>query len=171
MVAEHYQSTTADGVAAICQDWFDEPCPLRVAGMVAENAQAKRPYFSETTLGGIIVWLKSRLMERGVLRAMAVELGLHDGTPRLPEIPTNANEEERERIYREWKESMVAKFAPINLDFSRSNLAASPLMLSPIDRVANRVAHFEDDRPCPYCRKYFRNGAALRLHVIDFHSP
>lgn len=53
----------------------------------------------------------------------------------------------------------------------RSVPVRSPLAtLSPIDRVAAKLVHFPDHTGCPYCKKWFRNGIALRLHVAEFHG-
>lgn len=49
----------------------------------------------------------------------------------------------------------------------RDHMRPSP---EPIDRVALRLTHFEQYKACPYCKRNFRNNAALRLHVIESHG-
>ncbi len=174
MVREHAMSEMPSGVAAICADWFDEFCPAGDAVAVAEMAAVAQPYFNETVIGGALIWLKSRLLERGVLRALARELNKPDGgdyryfesegqeAMRLP--PRELTPEELQQQI--WKMKWAA---PAHLGYASSQISKSPLVLRAINRTADRVCHFENDTPCPYCRRRFRNGAALRLHVIDFH--
>jgi hypothetical protein len=39
----------------------------------------------------------------------------------------------------------------------------------PINRVARRIAG-DGGKPCPYCRRYYRNPAALSLHLAESHE-
>jgi hypothetical protein len=40
---------------------------------------------------------------------------------------------------------------------------------SPIDQVARKIAG-NGDKPCPYCKRYFRNPAAMVLHIKEVHQ-
>ena len=61
------------------------------------------------------------------------------------------------------------KEATLHLTVRRSPLSRVSLSDSePIDRVARRVSG-EGGKPCPYCRKYFRNPAAMVLHLKESH--
>lgn len=169
MATEHLLAMMPNGVIELCREWFDEDCPSDLAFQVAETATAtfeRRSSFNClslncSTIGGAIVWLKSRLRERGVLRALADAIGVHDGTPAdvPPPAPMTPAEWKafQDRIDRQCK------------GYVRSRISRSQLLLSPINAAAERVIHFEDSQHCPYCRRWHRNGAALRLHVIERH--
>ena len=173
MAREHFQAMMPSGVIELCEYWFDEPCPVDDAAAVAAKAAGTDRLNTVCcldldcpTIGGAIVWLKSRLLERGVLRALARELNLHDDTPRACPMPATREATPEELQQMIWKMKWAA---PAHLGHTRSRLSSSPLVLRAINRTADRVCHFENDTPCPYCKRRFRNGAALRLHVIDFH--
>ena len=156
------QAIMPSGVVELCRYWFDEDCPVDKASEIAGVAIGESNPFKDCCMApdgeGLIVWVKSRLMERNVLRALARELNKPDGSPlRIPEIPDHPTEEQR------WR-------APRSLGFVRSRISRSPLVIQPINSVADRVLHFDDHQNCPYCRAWFRNGAALRLHVIERHG-
>lgn len=181
MAAEHILAVMPSGVAAICQERFDEFCPAGDAIDVAEKAAAyllpqiirdqSQAFCCLETGEGVMIWLKSRLRERGVLRALAPERFTADGllSPGTPESLAAAcnfgwNDETR------FNQISAQPYIP-KLGYARSRISRSILSnLSPIDRVASRVAHFEDRTPCPYCRRWHRNGNALRLHVIENHG-
>ena len=163
MAIDSMHADTPMGVAQVCREWFDEDCPPEEAILIATmSGKWIRPSHGEATS----VWIKSRLLERRVLRAWAVPLGVHDGTPPDYEMPKpkDMTPEERKRFMQR-----LLWGGPPHLGYARSRLAFSPLMIRPVNSVADRVAHFDDNRGCPYCRKWYRNGAALRLHVIDAH--
>lgn len=179
MAREHYLSMMPSGVVELCRYWCDEDCPADAAIDIAEQAAGNKRWNNPIccmdidcpTIGGALVWLKSRLIEAGVLRALAVELHRGDGTgglfvPEMPERPMFKTASPEEKAA--WNAKWGWKAAP-NLGYSRSGLHRSPLHIQPINSVADRVAHFEGREHCPYCRRWFRNGAALRLHVIENH--
>ncbi len=189
MTREHIMAAMPSGVAEICRDRFDEFCPASDAVAVAEDAAEnllpqigpEGPYGvrgSLETSEGAAYWVKWRLIQRGVLRALARELAMHDGTPRIACTPEELYDERRRR-YQEMTPAEIEQHqrmltamkwkAPAHLGHTRSRLSQSPLVLRAINATANRVAHFENDQPCPYCNRRYRNGNALRLHVIDSH--
>ena len=149
------------GVATVCLEWFDEDCPADDALVIAALPGRQRPH-NEAAL----VWIKSRLLERGVLRGWAVARGIHDGTP--PDYETPKPLEMTPEQLKKFKQKLLWG-GPPHLGYARSAISRSPLMITPINAVADRVTHFDDQRPCPYCNRWFRNGGALRLHVIDNH--
>lgn len=180
MAREHFMSMMPTGVVELCRYWCDEDCPADAAIDVAEQASGYKYGTGAIccmdidcpTIGGALVWLKSRLIERGVLRALAVELQRGDGTggPFVPERPEphEWNKASPAEL-RAWREKWGWKADDRKLGYQRSGLHRSPLHIQPVNSVADRVVHFEGREHCPYCRKWFRNGAALRLHVIDNH--
>ena len=152
------------GIASVCGEWFDEECPPEVAIQVATDQGRKRPSNGSSKSSDLtIIWIKSRLREHNLFRGMAVELGVKDGTPSIL-LPAGNGDGGTEDLA-----AAVETWNRWNSGYARSRISRSPLMIRPIDRVADQVAHFEDHRGCPYCRKWYRNGAALRLHVIDAH--
>ena len=154
MALDTMLTISPSGIASVCGEWFDEECPPEVAIHVATDDSRKRPTGAELT----VVWIKTRLRELNVFRGTAVDRCWVESAPTPEQIAVEA----LGRIGDRWT-------APQRLGYARSRVSSSPLLISPINRVADRVAHFDDHRGCPYCRKWYRNGAALRLHVIEAH--
>ena len=109
---------------------------------------------------GHVIWLSSRLAEMGCFNRehrdpdeihFAVELHFWswEGSP--------------------WATTDSASFVPDWPVTTRRSPLSRLCDSSAIDRVARRIAG-DGDKPCPYCRRYFRNPAALVLHLRESHS-
>jgi hypothetical protein len=110
---------------------------------------------------GVVSYVKNRLHEFGLLPKCSGrdEKGFFViGRFHFFRIDENA---------REWDDKDFAK------ESSRAGIKRSPLSrladASPMDAVARRIAG-NGDRPCPYCKRYFRNPAAMVLHIKERHS-
>lgn len=75
-----------------------------------------------------------------------------------------------------WDEKRYGPFknaAELTFESAKETVARSPLSrlvdAAPINRVARKII-LSGDHHCPYCRRYYRNPAALALHVKDFHG-
>lgn len=168
MAIEHLMSISPMGVAALCRDWFDEELDAEVAIAVAERGfswYCQDGYYDvfHPTIANSIVWIKNRILEH--------HRALWKGPPTEPKLLEEIKYEQQLEERDEVREQIAnGTFEPPALPkWTRSRISETYKMIYPIDSVANRVAHYEGQRSCPYCNRWYRNGAALRLHVIDNH--
>lgn len=176
MAREQVMLRSADGVAALVCDWYDFTIEQFQAEKVASAAVADEVGLWQHhtgcldagcwTMGGTLIWLKSRLSDFGFMpKPGGVDAPFYYLPPKLPDQTREqweAKVKEAERLHLERMEKE---------HYARSRISRSVLStIEPIDRVASRLVHLEGREHCPYCRKFFRNNAALRLHVVESHG-
>jgi hypothetical protein len=137
---------------------------------LAEMLHEKRMTYGEDTWGclhrggsGVWCWLKSRMLEYQMLQECG---GTSERTDRLVvELHFPPWDDD---LYGPW-----SKYEPITITQIQPNFSRSPLSrlkdASPINKVARKIIQ-NNDHNCLYCNRYFRNPAALALHVKDFHG-
>lgn len=144
---------SVEGFIAYCADRFDADLDERHAVKILKELPAIR---------NPLCWIMNRLRDLKVWHC-----GRHDDDGYIVTALFH---------FWPWDESLAGQSQPktwemLCLDVPR--LSRSPLSrfqsFSPIDRVARRIAG-DGDKPCPYCNQYFRNGAALKLHLEERHS-
>lgn len=166
---------TMDGVSFLAEFWFGVRLDMhdqeKIADRAVESHVGTRPTsgaegcldVSCGTVGGAVVWLKNRLLEYGLLRAGLkgwADTYVAWNELHMPQFEIDLPPRDSAEWFRIGKSG-----------YARSGICRSPLArLEPIDRVAERLTRFGDSQSCPYCRRYFRNGSALRLHVVESHG-
>lgn len=112
---------------------------------------------------GVWCWLKSRMLEFGMLDDVG---GQSEEDERLV-VPLHFYPWDNEK-YGPWNCSRELIVEAIAASTARSPLSRLSEAV-PINKVARRVIQ-NNDHNCPYCKRYFRNPAALSLHIRDFHG-
>lgn len=164
MISDQISLLTPSGVTTLAAWWFGVALSQEHAETIASKFHDITGHGcgclddSTDTSVGPVIWLKSRCYELGYLK--------HDGAG-TPEI----------RVFCLLHFEPCEPDADISPDFkaepnyARSSISRSPLArIEPIDRVAARLVHLRDDSECPYCKRRYRNGAALRLHAVESHG-
>lgn len=161
MAIEHLMSTSPCGVIELSREWFDAEPEADVACEVAQAAAEQYSVgdLSHPTISSAIVWIKSRLHERRVFWQKTEQAVLFD-----IELWLRQEDERRAEIM-----ASASELPPMELGWARSQYVSCQLLIQPINGTAAKVIEFADSSHCPYCRKYFRNRAAQKLHVIDHH--
>lgn len=108
-------------------------------------------------------WLKNRMAEFDMLGEC--------GGESMPDVRITC-----ELHFPSWDEERYGPFLnekELSFESLESTVARSPLSrlvdASPINSVARKIIQ-RGEQDCPYCKRYFRNPAALSLHVKDFHG-
>lgn len=163
MTVEHVRMMTTDGVHSLAKEWFGVDVEMDVADEIAtrfnsilEEWEPSHNCLSPSAIStGALIWLKSRLMESGMLRP-----GLTDWPElRLFCLLHMPSLEVPEEEIDQWRQRP---------NYARSRISRSPLAcIEPIDAVAARMVKIQDNARCRECGKYFRNAAAHRLHLAE----
>ena len=112
---------------------------------------------------GVHTWIKSRLREMNL----------------LPKCGGQCDESEHVSgvfHFYPWDTERYGDFfapAELKIETFKSGTQRSPLSrigdASPVNTVARKIIQ-NHDHHCPFCTRYFRNPAALALHVQDVHG-
>lgn len=115
---------------------------------------------------GVFTWVQSRCNERRLTHRCSGAFAVPSGII-TARFHFEAWDEEQ---YGPWKRENSIEFAieSRNVDVKRSPLSRIG-DASPINSVARKIAG-DGDRPCPYCNRYFRNPAAMALHIEESHA-
>ena len=169
MACEQLALRTPEGVSSLAEQWCDATVSSADAERIAKAAikcgvgqtqkRATGCLDGDADLCvGAIIWLKNRLADFALLPPG------HCGCPRIRLFC----ELHFEPLHIAASEIASWCFPP---NYARSRISRSPLArIEPIDRVASRLTQFSDESKCPYCNRYYRNGAALRLHAVESHG-
>lgn len=153
------------GVTALAAWWFDVALKQHhaeqiVARLERDHGDGRCGCLSEdaNTSVGAVLWLKTRLHELGYFLITGC------GAPEIRVFCLLHMEslEVSPEEAAEWEQRP---------NYARSKISRSPLArITPIDVVASRLTNMRDDSACPYCKRHYRNGAALRLHAVEAHG-
>lgn len=113
---------------------------------------------------GVLTWVQSRCNERGLTHPCDGKSATF-GDGMTGRFHFWRWDEER---FGPWKKDGGIAIESRNAGVKRSPLSRL-IDSSPINSIARKIAG-EGDKPCPYCNRYFRNPAAMALHIEDVHA-
>jgi hypothetical protein len=151
--------TCREDLQMFCAYWFDVHLTDMETEMVLEQILRRLLDFGGRKPNSPLPWIKNRVRDAGVLSAAMIADDLKCGVGRLTVTLHFWNLDAPEW----WAE-------PSAIGVVRSRISRTSQWIRPINRVANSVEQFGDNRNCPKCSRYFRNGAALRLHFMERHT-
>lgn len=112
---------------------------------------------------GVHTWIKSRLRELDLMPECGEQIAIEGHvTGKFHFHPWDVDK------YGEFSNARELKFETFHSGVQRSPLSRIGDS-SPINSVARKIIQ-NNDKDCPYCNRYFRNPAALALHIKDVHQ-
>lgn len=154
MTTEQQLMRTLPGIRDLSLLWFGV-IPDTISTILIWNNWRRRKESPATISTGTLIWLKTRLMELGLLTVPHVD---------PPEICIPVT------LHFFALCDQDPDYKPCEPNYARSRWATSLLTTrTPIDRIAQRVTGIVDETYCRHCGRYFRNSAAHRLHLVEKH--
>lgn len=152
----------ASEVAAACELLGYEVDAESVDLIASKLASARTDRYGGLKKGGagVVPFVKNRLHDMGLLPP-------HTGKDRKGFLVIGVF-----HFFRICESAIGWKDAEFARQAKSAGVKRSPLSRlsgsSPINETARRIAG-NGDRPCPYCKRYFRNPAAMAMHITERH--